>query len=93
MRTVCPPITKYAMQLVNRLFRHISYLSVLCICFNVAMGVIPHSTHKLITVLGPLRHQKSSFSSIFKRQWCMYNLPHSYKNNARRSKLDMLTPE
>ena len=67
------------------------YLSVICICFNVCMGVIPSLTHKFITVFGPLRQQKSSFSSIFKKQWCIYNLPHSDINKFRRSKLDMLT--
>ena len=50
MRTVCPTITKSAMQLVQKLFRHILNLSVLCICFDVCMGGIPASTYKFITV-------------------------------------------
>ena len=34
------------------------YLSVLCICFNVCMGVIPPSTQKLITVLRAVASSK-----------------------------------
>ena len=84
MRTVCQPISKYAMQLVYKLLRHILYLSVLCICFNICMGVIPPRYINSLLYFRPLRRHKSSFSSIFKRQWCMYNLRHSYINNVRR---------
>ena len=61
MRTVCPPITKSAMQLVHKLFRHILMLDTFfCVLhlFNVCMGVIPPSTHKFITVLRAVASSK-----------------------------------
>ena len=60
VRTVCQPIIKSAVQLVLKLFRHILiYIAVLCICFNICMGVIPPPTHKLVTVLRAVASSKA----------------------------------
>ena len=91
MRTVSPPITKPAMQLAHKLLRHI-LIYIRALHMFVWVSFHPRHINSLL-FFRPLRRQKSSFSSIYKRQWCMYNLPHSYINNVKRSKLDMLASE
>ena len=83
MRTVCQPITKSAMQLVHKLFRHI-LISIRAVSVLIFVWVSFHRRHiNTLLYFGPLRRHKSSFSLIFKRQWCVYNLRHSYINNVR----------
>ena len=67
MRTICQPITKSAVQLVHKLFRHILIYICACICFNICMGVIPPSTHKLITVLQAVASSKAAIFFNFQK--------------------------
>ena len=69
------------------------YLSVICVCFNVCMGVIPPSTHKFISVLRVVASSKVVIFFNFQKEVVHYTLPHSYTNNVIRSKLDILTSD
>ena len=59
MRTVCQPITKSAVQLEFSCLDTFLYISVLCTCFNICMGAIPLTTHKLITLLRAVASSKA----------------------------------